>query len=252
VKIVVALLASAALALGVAAPAAAGTATNGVLTISATDQVMQSACYHYQNMTYSVTSTTPWTLNVDVLKAGAVGGSDYASGDGVAAASGLLSAFLCDSLDGPGTYTVRAVLTSYDGGAALPNVETSTTFELTAPVVAPTPVVKVATRIGIAIVSRSGHQTHKVRRGNAAYVGTRLLRGTSTWVNGARVTLQAHRAHRAWGNIATRTTATKGGFRSIAVVKVRPASTTFYRWIYRGNSTSQASASRVSKIRVTR
>jgi hypothetical protein len=79
-------------------------------------------------------------------------------------------------LDGPGTYTVRAVLRSYDSNASeLPNIEVSTTFALIVPVV------KVATKLTLAIDPSempilSGHLT----RGGHSY-------------NGARVTLQKQR-----------------------------------------------------------
>jgi hypothetical protein len=275
VKAAVGTVLAALLALGFATPATAGSATNGVLTITAADRALQPACYDYQNMTYSVTGGNSWSLKVDVYKSTGIGDFDYATGD--AAGSGLLSAYLCATLDGPGTYTVRAVLTSYDSNFnALPNVEAYTTFELSAPApvvppvvpapvvpapvvpapvvpapVVPAPVAKATTKTGIAAVSKSGDTIKTLQRGKAAFVGTRVLRG-STWLNGARVTLQSHPAGRPWASVATRRTATMAGTKGMAIVKVKPRVTTYYRWVLASTGTSKASHSATAKIKVSR
>lgn len=262
-KVTTALAAAAALALtiGVAPAASAGTATSGVLTVTASDQLMRYGCYDYQNMTYTVGSADSWSLDVDIYKTGAIGSFDFAYGDGPG--TGLLSAYLCDSMDGPGTYTVRAVLTSHDANYnALPNVEASTTFVLSTPIVTPpppppvvvtpppvvAPVVKVATTTGIAGVNRSGDEIHAVDAGRVAYMGTRVRRA-GKWLNGARVVLQSHRVNRPWSTLLTRTTTTIDGYRGMAIVKVWPLRTTTYRWVFAATATSLSSRSAAWRIR---
>jgi hypothetical protein len=271
VKAAVGTVLAALLALGFAMPATAGGgATNGVLTITAADRALQPGCYDYQNMTYSVTGGNSWSLKVDVYKSTGIGDFDYATGDG--AKSGLLSAYLCATLHGPGTYTVRAVLTSYDSNFnALPNVEAYTTFELSAPApvvppvvpapvvpapvvpapVVPAPVAKASTKTGIAVVSKSGDTIKTLQRGKPAFVGTRVLR-SGTWLNGVRVTLQSHKVGRPWTNVTTRTTATMAGTKGMAIAKVKPRVTTYYRWLFAGTGTSTGSNSAAVKIKVTR
>jgi len=128
--------------IALAPPASAGTGTDGPLTISASDQVLQQSCFDYQNLSYSVdlANDIGWSLQVDVYKVGAStsAGSDSARGDGPD--TGLLSAYLCDSLDGAGTYTVRAVLTSHDSSYNnLPNVVSYTSFVMSAAAIGSSP-----------------------------------------------------------------------------------------------------------------
>ena len=226
--------------LAVALPAQAGTTTNGDLTITATDQVMQPSCYHYTNVSYAA-NAAHWSLTVEILKTGAMGDSSFVSGEGPG--SGTLSTYLCDSLDGAGTYTVHAVLSPYDADYnPLPLVVADTTFALAAP--------PVATTLGIAVVTKTSHGTiTTLSRGKTACVGVRLLRGTH-YLNRARVTLQAHLSHHAWHNVTTRTTATMAGHKGMSIVKARLLHTTYFRWVYAGSSTSKASRSASRKIRV--
>lgn len=237
---VIAVLAGLVLALGPVTPAAAGTGTNGPLTIIATDQVLQPGCYTYPNLTYTVTHPTHWSLQVTVSRPGAVGDSDFASGDGPT--SGALGAFLCESVDGPGTYTVHAVLTPYDSAYnRLPDVAADTTFVLSLPPA-------VATTMTISASPRTaGYREAVDVSGQILY--TDPASGTRYAADGLQVTLaQRYLGTSTWTNVATGLTAGLQPTFDFTRIAVR---NTEYRVTFGGNEKYLASVSLVT-VRVHR
>jgi len=120
---------------------------------------------------------------------------------------------------------------------------------VTPPVVTPVPV-RAATALAIGVKDGRGHSLRKLTKGRTAYV-TAILRSGARGTTGARVVLQAHRTGRSWSTIATRTTATVNGLRGVAVSRVRPTATTYYRWVFRGNKSWRPSQSSVRRVAVT-
>ena len=232
---IVALIAGLMLAVGFVTPAVAGTGTNGPLTITATDQVLKPGCYDYQNLTYSVSFATHWSLQVDVDRPGAVGDTSFASGDGPK--TGVLGDYLCETLDGPGTYSVRAVLTPYDSSYnQLPNVQADTTFVLSPPPA-------VATTMTITASPRTATYLGSVQvSGQVVY--TDPATGTQYAADGLTVTLaERYLGTATWTNVATDVTS---GFQPTFDFTRTARRNTEYRVTFAGDQSYLASAGLVT------
>jgi hypothetical protein len=97
-----------------ALPAAAGTGSNGPLTIAAADAYLFRDCARYPiRYTAAVGAGFDWELSLSVQEpSGAESSSTSENGTGPA--SGSLTPQMCDLLDGAGTYGLVATLTVTD------------------------------------------------------------------------------------------------------------------------------------------
>lgn len=181
-RIVTAAAAAAIALTGLAAAdtARAGTDSSGPLTITANNQSLKPGCTYYP-ISYDVNGVTDWILSVNVT--GPHGGGDYliASSD-QDPDSGTVRAFLCDSLDGAGTYSVEADLTNFNGADS----NAATTFVMS----------KARTSTSLTVSpTRSKTGGYVTYRGDTNYVRDNkfvnlpystvtilyLVRGTTTW-----------------------------------------------------------------------
>ncbi len=220
-------LLSTALTAGLAATAFAGSNSDGTLSLSAANQSLRSGCANYP-IAYSVSDVLAgysWNLQFNISKSGSVGAFAYASGDGPS--SGTVYAFLCDNLDGHGTFSVQATLTSYSDTDAStgPSDQLDTTLVICA---GACPVPRVRPSLAASI-----------KRGRSDVVIAHLLRSGNP-MSGAWLTLWSHpKSSTRW----TTTKRVKTGGSGWATVLVRPKRWTAYRWTYAGSSTTYAATS---------